>query len=90
MEHNHIELIKKPSTNTQKRKCIIDQQIGNRLSKKYVIDTAMEYMDNVTGRKIKTTSEVGIDILNTHLATTVILNVVYNDISETPCILDSN
>lgn len=46
-EHNHIENTKKPSKQVQRKKTILDWQLANRLSEKYIINAAYQKYVNL-------------------------------------------
>ena len=43
-EHNHIFHVKRPARNTQRRRAVLDGQLGRRMSETYVIDTSLQRM----------------------------------------------
>ena len=43
-EHNHIFHVKRPVRNTQRRRAVLDGQLGRRMSETYVIDTSLQRM----------------------------------------------
>jgi hypothetical protein len=49
-EKNHIELSKKTSKRTQKRKSTFDWQVANRLVDKMVVDLALEHISETSNR----------------------------------------
>ena len=40
LEHNHIDLVKRPTNCTQKRRVSLDKQLGERIYEKYVLQAA--------------------------------------------------
>ena len=44
LEHNHIDLVKRPTNRTQKRRVSLDKQLGERIYEKYVLQAAANYM----------------------------------------------
>ena len=49
VEHNHIEMVKRPSKRTQKRRSCLDMQLAQRNYESFLINTAYERMQSFVG-----------------------------------------
>ena len=56
LEHNHIDLVKKPTNRTQKRRVSLDKQLGERIYEKYVLQAAVNNMSVNPKQDPKSTS----------------------------------
>ena len=46
VEHNHIQMVKRPSTRTQKRRTVLDKQLALRLYESSLVNSAQERMES--------------------------------------------
>ena len=51
VEHNHIEMVKRPSKRTQKRRSCLDMQLSQRTYESFLINTAYERIQSLVGNK---------------------------------------